>query len=97
MTQNKSNELFYALRYFLRFGKLIGLIPLGGLFTNNSVNFTFKYFSWSGLISLSLAGAMALNAVVYTVGATIMVKQDNPVELAIAAREPLFYILGCFV
>jgi len=36
-------DLFYDLRHFLRFGKLIGLLPISGMFGSNSSGLSHKY------------------------------------------------------
>ncbi|CAG7726449.1 unnamed protein product, partial [Allacma fusca] len=58
------DDLFFNLRIFLLFGRLIGLVPIQGLFQRDFTELNYGKSSFPALLSAVIAGALGINAIV---------------------------------
>ncbi|OXA64339.1 Gustatory receptor for sugar taste 64d [Folsomia candida] len=82
------------LRYYLIFGRVIGILPIQGVFHRGS-KLTFKKFSLASFTTLIITLLIGAYAIINLI-ASFSKKQTNALEIAWAVLPPALYTLGTF-
>ncbi|OXA64341.1 Gustatory receptor for sugar taste 64e [Folsomia candida] len=93
-TRNDKPSLQDKLRYYLIFGRVIGILPIQGVFHRGS-KLTFKKFSLASCTTLIIALLIGTYAVVNLIQ-SLRKNHTNASEIAWAALLPAQYTLGTF-